>query len=117
MGAKSTDAPQYGHKLTLLFLLVGISALLAPAWSGKMAYDAATFMRQSIILAADEKSALAVFSAVEGYSGYAEKTASLLSSLKSAVYSPRNLQSAIAEELLKRIFPLTKTCKVLYLQA
>jgi hypothetical protein len=101
MRVKPTDATQYGHKLTLLFLLVGISAVLAPAWSGKMAYDAVMSIRQSIVLAADEKSALALFSAVKGYSGHAEKTESLLSSLKSAVYSPQNLQSAIAEELLK----------------
>jgi hypothetical protein len=87
--------------LTLLFALIGVSAILAPIWSAHMVYSAIASIRQSFVLASDEKSALAMSSAVRGYSGHAEKTETLLSSLKNTVYSPRNPQGAIAEELLK----------------
>jgi hypothetical protein len=101
MKTKPSDATQYRHKLTLLFIFIGASAALAPLWSTKMVYDATASIRQSLVLASDEKSALAAFSSVKGYSGHAEKTEKLLASLKSTIYSPRNLQSAIADELLQ----------------
>lgn len=66
-----------------------------------MAYSAIASIRQSLVLAADEKSALANFSSVKGYSASAEKTEKLLSKLKSTVYSSRSLQNSIAEEFLK----------------
>jgi hypothetical protein len=98
---KLTGTAEYKTKLALLFALIGIFVILTPLAAGWMIFETVCGVRQIDVDIADDEFAAGVNTNVKRYEASAERVSQLLTGLRETVYEPRNLQGALAEELLE----------------
>ena len=92
---------QYKNKITFLFLLISVFAVLTPFASGWMLYGVTRDARQIRVYIPDKELAAATYAGARRYSANAGTIRESLTSLRRVVYEPRNLQGLLAEEFLE----------------